>query len=110
MVPDELFDDLMAGLSGAELKVLLYIVRRTFGFKKQSDDISLNQISRGIVAREGRVLDHGTGLSKSTVKLAWQTLLSKNIIVAVHRVSADRGFEATTYRLNVASESSVEQD
>ena len=44
MVPDDLFDDLMAGLSGAELKVLLYIIRRTFGFKKHSDDISLNQI------------------------------------------------------------------
>jgi hypothetical protein len=32
-VPDELFDELMAYLSGAELKVLLYIIRRTFGFK-----------------------------------------------------------------------------
>lgn len=28
MVPNELFDDLMADLSGAALKVLLYIVRR----------------------------------------------------------------------------------
>ena len=40
-VPDQLFDELLHRLSGAELKVLLYIVRRTFGFKKQSDDISL---------------------------------------------------------------------
>ena len=33
-VPDQLFDELLHRLSGAELKVLLYIVRRTFGFKK----------------------------------------------------------------------------
>ena len=41
-VPDELFDDLMTDLSGAELKVLLYIIRRTFGFKKTEDTISLS--------------------------------------------------------------------
>jgi len=43
-VPDELFDELMSTLSGAELKVLLYIIRRTFGFKKGSDTISLSQM------------------------------------------------------------------
>ena len=32
-VPDELFDELLVELSGGELKVLLYIIRRTFGFK-----------------------------------------------------------------------------
>ena len=62
-VPDELFDELMAHLSGAELKVLLYIIRRTFGFKKDSDNISLRQICHGIKTREGDVLDKGTGLN-----------------------------------------------
>jgi hypothetical protein len=33
-VPDELFDEQLPDLSGSELKVLLYIIRRTFGFKK----------------------------------------------------------------------------
>jgi hypothetical protein len=42
-VPDEVFDVLMPQLSGAELKVLMYICRRTFGFKKESDSISLHQ-------------------------------------------------------------------
>jgi hypothetical protein len=41
-VPDELFDEQLPDLSGAELKLLLYIIRRTFGFKKESDNISLN--------------------------------------------------------------------
>jgi hypothetical protein len=53
-VPDELFDTLMPHLSGAELKVLLYIIRRTFGFKKQMDSISLSQMVSGIKTRGRR--------------------------------------------------------
>jgi hypothetical protein len=47
----------MSHLSGGELKVLLYICRRTFGFRKDSDSISLTQISKGITTKAGRVLD-----------------------------------------------------
>src|SRR5688500_20337815 len=77
-VPDELFDELMAHLSGAELKVLLYIIRRTFGFKKDSDNISLSQICHGIKTREGEVLNKGTGLSRSTVRMPLKGLCKKN--------------------------------
>ncbi len=55
-VPDQLFDELLSLLTGAELKVLLYICRRTFGFKKESDNISLNQMLNGIRKRMGHVL------------------------------------------------------
>ena len=86
-VPDELFDELMAYLSGAELKVLLYIIRRTFGFKKDSDNISLSQICHGIKTREGEVLDKGTGLSLSTVQIALKGLLEKNWLFAIFEAS-----------------------
>jgi hypothetical protein len=58
-IPDQVFDELLHLLSGNELKVLLYICRRTFGFKKESDTISLNQMVNGITTRDGRVLDRG---------------------------------------------------
>ena len=48
-VPDDLFDLWLPHLSGAEVKVLLYICRRTFGFKKDADAISLAQITGGII-------------------------------------------------------------
>ena len=51
MMPDELFDELMAVLSGAEFKVVSYIARRTLGFKKDSDNISLKQMVAGITTR-----------------------------------------------------------
>ena len=60
-VPDELFDEQLPDLSGAELKVLLYIIRRTFGFKKESDNISLNQMLHGITTKEDVVLDRCIG-------------------------------------------------
>src|SRR2546421_4672039 len=80
-VPDELFDQQLPDLSGAELKVLLYIIRRTFGFKKQSDNISLNQLLNGIQTKEGEVLDRGTGLSKKTLLETIKSLVGKNLII-----------------------------
>jgi hypothetical protein len=95
-----LFDELMAHLSGAELKVLLYIIRRTFGFKKDSDNISLRQICHGITTRDGEILDKGTGLSLSTVQIALKGLLEKNCVITARNRSKEKGDEPTTYSLN----------
>jgi replication protein O len=100
-VPDELFDELLPDLSGAEIKVLLYIIRRTFGFKKSSDNISLNQLLHGIISKEGVILDRGTGLSKKTLLETIKNLVEKNLITTERRRSAERGDEPTTYRLHI---------
>lgn len=89
----------MPVLSGAELKVLLYIVRRTFGFKKDSDSISLAQLVEGIRTADGRQLDGGTGLSKAAVASAVRSLCDHGVIVAERRSSRERGNEPTTYQL-----------
>jgi phage replication O-like protein O len=100
-VPDELFDEQLPDLSGSELKVLLYIIRRTFGFKKDSDNISLNQLLHGITTKEGVVLDRGTGLTKKTLLEAIKSLVEKNLILTERRRSKEKGDEPTTYRLNI---------
>ena len=102
-VPDEVFDLLMNELSGAELKVLLYICRRTFGFKKDSDNISLNQLINGITTKDGKVLDKGTGLSRDSVTRVIRSLESKGVIVCIRRQSREKGNEPTTYALNFLS-------
>jgi hypothetical protein len=88
--------------------VLLYICRRTFGFKKESDSISLSQIAHGIITRAGRVLDGGTGLSKRHVINALKVLEKKNIITVTRTVD-EAGLNSTnTYSLNIrALESGV---
>src|SRR5436305_14963330 len=82
--PDQLFDELLAPgrLTEAELRVLLYIVRRTFGWKKDSDTISLAQITDGIVKRDGTRLDWGAGVAKSSAVRAVKGLEAKGVIVA----------------------------
>ncbi len=99
-IPDEVFDELMTDLTGAELKVLLYICRRTFGFKKASDTISLNQIADGIIKKNGQVLDYGTGLSKRHVQRALKTLEERNIIRIERRMDEAGANEINTYALN----------
>jgi hypothetical protein len=99
-VPDQFFDELLPKLSGAEVKVLLYICRRTFGFKKSSDNISLSQLVSGIRTKDGRTLDGGTQLGKASVARALKSLEEKNIIRRARRRSHTRGDEATSYALH----------
>ncbi len=88
-VPDVLFDELLLLLDNAELRVLLYIIRRTFGFKRSTDDISISQMVDGITRKDGTVLDRGTGLARTSVKRAIRGLLDKQIIVRKHNLAVD---------------------
>ena len=103
-VPDVVFDELLQILSGAELKVLLYIIRRTFGFKKASDDISLNQMLTGIVRKDGERLDSGCGIkNKTSLSQALQSLEKMGIIVKKRNTSPEKKDLPTTYSLRLAS-------
>src|SRR5215210_1514707 len=77
IVPDDVFDVLLAQISDIELRVLLYIIRRTFGFKKDADNISLKQIVQGITTQDGRVFDRGAGVSKPSAIKAVRGLVDK---------------------------------
>lgn len=99
MVPDEVFDEIAPNLTEAELRVLLYIIRRTFGFKKDSDNISLKQMTEGIVKRDGTILDSGAGVVRSAATRAVKGLIEKGVIVAQRNRSAAKGDEPTTYAL-----------
>ena len=101
-VPDELFDRLLAVLSGAELKVLLYIIRRTFGFKKSYDSIALSQMLNGITTRDGQVLDRGCGVKdKKTILQALRTLEERKMIVRGRQSDEKNGDLPTIYGLNI---------
>jgi len=45
-VPNVLLDEIMPRLSGSSLKVLLAIVRKTYGFQKHADKISFRQLQQ----------------------------------------------------------------
>src|ERR671938_1434735 len=97
--PDALLDLVMPFLTPTEWKVCSYVVRRTFGWKKASDRISLEQICHGIVRRDGSRLDYGTQLDRKTAIKALRGLEAKGVIVAQRNYSDARGFEPTSYGL-----------
>jgi hypothetical protein len=112
-VPDQVFDELLGELTGNELKVLLYIIRRTCGFGKISDAISLSQFRRGITTQEGKVLDHGCGIEHNRLILvALSSLEEKGIIVSRKRTTKAGDLDATMYKLRTkksAKEASQEE-
>ena len=99
--PNEVFDVLLDKLNGSELKVLLYIIRRTFGFKKESDNISLNQIVNGIKKKDGSIQDYGTGLSMQSVKNAVKGLTEKNVVKKIRRKDESGQDKSPNYSLNI---------
>lgn len=107
-VPDILFDELLAKLTGAELKVLLYIIRRTWGFKKQSDAISLSQLQHGIVTKEGKRLDCGCGIKRRQTIIEVLDSLENGEYIVSHHSKTSAGDNATTvYGIRFKSSSSV---
>src|SRR5260221_12425326 len=77
-VPDIVFDELLSELTGNELKVLLYIIRRTYGFGKNADAISLSQFRKGITTKDEKVLDRGCCIEcNRTILVALASLRKK---------------------------------
>ena len=100
--PNRLVDELLPELAGSELKVLLYIIRRTFGFSKDRDDISLSQMLYGITTNDGKVLDRGVGIrDKKTLLSALNSLEAKKLIITERRSSPEKGNQPTSYCLNI---------
>lgn len=98
-VPDDVFDVIAPELTEAELRVLLYIIRRTFGFKKNSDAISLSQMVKGIKTKDGRILDRGTGMSRRGVMNGCAGLVEKGITTVTKRRSKKGDNEVNVYSL-----------
>jgi hypothetical protein len=85
-VPNIIFDYLMARLPNAEYKCLLYIARRTYGFRKDADYIALSQFISGVKNKYKEVVDYGTGLSRQTVITALNNLqLSGLVMIAKNK-------------------------
>jgi len=99
--PDEIFDEWLDVLGHAELRVLLYIVRRTFGFgKRGGDSISFAQFLTGITTRDGRVLDKGCGVrNRTNLSRALVSLEARGLIHSYKRLAPPGDKAVTVYAL-----------
>ncbi|GIW05502.1 MAG: hypothetical protein KatS3mg060_0307 [Dehalococcoidia bacterium] len=106
-VPDEFFDVCLPHLTGAETKVMCYLFRRTFGWKKESDAVSLSQLTDGIVRRDGTRLDGGAGVTRETAANALRSLERKGLILREPQVRPDGGTGTTVYRIRFRGQSGI---
>lgn len=73
-VPNEIFDIHLAKLSFSEMKILLYIIRQTFGWKlKNGKRKSRDRITHGQFITK-------TGLSRRIISKTIQNLITKQLI------------------------------
>lgn len=99
-IPDLFLDWIAPFLSGSEVKVMLYIFRRTFGFKKDQDAIAYSQFLRGIVKNDGKRLDCGAGVSEGSLIKALDNLTTLGLIFRHRQYAADGGRDTTLYEVN----------
>jgi replication protein O len=103
-IPNSLLDFELAELSDAEWKVYCYIMRRTLGFHKDSDSISLDQFCHGMKTDDGKILNRGTGLARPTIVAALESLQGKGKII----IERGHGRRPNRYSLATCSSSRTE--
>jgi len=67
-------------LLGAEFQVLLFIIRKTYGWGKTQDQISFTQFEKG------------TGISRQTINKTLQNLVAKGMIVKIYLPAGNIGY------------------
>jgi len=98
-IPNVLLDLLMPCLRDSERSVLLYICRRTYGFQREADAISLSQFVDGLRSTQGHQLDLGCGVSRSKVVEALRFFQAAGL---VERLAGRVGRTHTgRYRINL---------
>ncbi len=91
-VHNSVFDVIMPSLPPNAFKVLCFVIRKTVGWKKESDQLSYSQIATG------------TGIkSPATLRAAVKELLDGRYIIG----TSTSKWDATSYRLNAALEIEV---
>ena len=101
-IPDQLLDEQLHLLTHAELKVLLYIMRHTFGYKRDGDHLSARQIAEGLRRKDGTVIDHGTGCEVATVRRTVKRLEALGLITVRRERTEDGDAEVNFYGVRIA--------
>lgn len=74
---------------------MLYVCRRTFGFHKEEDRISFTQFVNGLKKKDGKILDMGSGLARSSVNEALTNLEYSGVLII------RRETEGNHYKINL---------
>lgn len=84
----------------AELKVILYILRHTWGYGDEQKRITIDEFVHGRKRRDGSRIDNGIGMSKNAVKDGIKSAV-KDGFVCVEVDDSDRGRTKQYYSLRL---------
>lgn len=80
-IANEIIESLVKiDLLGAEWRVLLFIIRKTYGYQKKQDRISFTQFEKG------------TGISRQTINKTIKNLVAKGLIVKICLPAGNIGY------------------
>lgn len=80
-IANEILESLVnTPLLGAELRVLLHIIRKTYGYNKKQDRISFTQFEKA------------TGISRQTINKTLKNLIAKGMIVKIYLPEGNIGY------------------
>ena len=93
-VPNAVIDELLPDLTGAELKCYLVVIRKTKGWNKESDNISISQFMKA------------TGLSNSAVIKACESLVKYRLLIKQNGARNTGVYAVNSYSKTTCEESS----
>jgi hypothetical protein len=105
-VPNEFNDDIAEIDNLAELKVVLYIMRHTWGFKEgygKFVKLTIDELMNGRKRTDGSRMDKGTGLSKQSVVTGVQRAVKHGYIIEI-KDDKDKGREKKFYSIKMKKE------
>ena len=94
-VPNAVIDELLPDLTGAELKCYLVVIRKTKGWNKESDNISISQFMKA------------TGLSNSAVIKACESLVKYGLLIKQNGARNTGVYAVNSYSKTTSEESSL---
>ena len=96
MVPNFIIDEFLSQLPAAEFQVLIYLIRRTIGFQRTSDTISISQFL------QGNKRDGGCGVkNRQTLLRAISGLEARGLITATRQSNPMQGNTPTLYTVHL---------
>ena len=83
-----------------EMKVILYVLRHTWGYQDNAKKITMDEFANGRKKRDGSRIDSGTGLSEPTLRAGIEKAIEHGFI-AVEIDDSDKGRIKKIYSLRV---------
>ena len=104
-LPHALIDRLPLITTTAELKVILYVLRHTWGFQDYEGGrrMTLDEFAHGRKRRDGSRMDGGTGLSRNAIKAGVRAAVAHGFLIR-ESDGRDGGRSSYIYRLRTRTD------